>query len=66
MRQKYEIETLPENLREAIKEFSQSGLMKKCLGQHVYTRLLEAKNLEWDSYRTQVTDWETKRYLENI
>ena len=65
-RQKYEIKTLPENLGEAIKEFSRSSLMKKCLDQHVYTRLLEAKNLEWDSYRTQVTDWETKRYLENI
>lgn len=26
-------------------------------------KFIEAKTLEWDEYRTQVTEWEIKKYL---
>ena len=27
---------------------------------------IEAKRAEWDEYRTQVSDWEVERYLEQF
>jgi glutamine synthetase len=57
------IETLPGSLGEAIAYFEKSELMYRTLGEHVFTRLLELKRNEWDEYRTQVTEWEIKRYL---
>jgi len=38
--------------------------MKKALGEHLYNSFIEAKNLEYDSYRTQVSGWERDQYLE--
>jgi glutamine synthetase len=43
-----------------------SDLVRKTLGNHTYEEYLEAKKGEWDDYRIQVTDWELKRYLENL
>ncbi|MCX7831882.1 MAG: glutamine synthetase family protein [Actinobacteria bacterium] len=57
------IETLPGSLGEAISYFEKSELMYKTLGDHVFNRLLELKRKEWDEYRTQVTEWEIKKYL---
>jgi len=34
------------------------------LGDHVLTHFLDAKQEEWDAYRTHVSDWELARYLE--
>jgi len=36
----------------------------EALGDHVLAHFVEAKRLEWDEYRTQVSDWEVDRYLE--
>jgi len=57
------IETLPGSLGEAISYFEKSELMYRTLGEHVFTRLLELKRNEWNEYRTQVTEWEIKKYL---
>ncbi|PPD58812.1 glutamine synthetase family protein [Dehalogenimonas etheniformans] len=57
------IVTLPGSLDEAIKLFEKSGLMRKTLGEHVFTAFIENKKIEWDRYRVQVTDWERERYL---
>jgi glutamine synthetase len=57
------IVSLPETLGEAIDVFSQSELMKKALGPHIFDRYVELKRKEWDAYRVQLTDWEMKRYL---
>src|SRR5712675_374865 len=57
------IVSLPETLGEAIDEFSQSQLMRKALGPHIFDRYVELKRKAWDEYRVQLTDWEMKKYL---
>lgn len=57
------IEQLPETLGEAIEEFRKDSFMKEVLGQHIYTKYLEAKEAEWRMFRAQVTDWEVEEYL---
>lgn len=62
-RQELNIETLPEDLFEAIKTMEGSELMRKTLGDHVFFTLLENKKLEWENYRAQVTEWELNNYF---
>jgi glutamine synthetase len=57
------IVTLPASLLEAIKLAEESELVKKALGDHVFTNFIENKKIEWDQYRTQVTEFELNRYL---
>jgi glutamine synthetase len=57
------IGTLPANLLEAIHITEKSELVRKALGDHVFNAFIENKKIEWDNYRTQVTDYELKRYL---
>jgi glutamine synthetase len=57
------IVSLPETLGEAIDEMSQSELMRKALGPHIFDRYVEIKRREWDEYRVQLTQWEMDRYL---
>ena len=57
------IEEIPGTLLEAIEALEQDSLMKEILGEHVYHKYIEAKKEEWQSYRSQVTEWEIARYL---
>ena len=57
------IGTLPGNLLEAIELTEGSELVKRALGDHVFYTFIRNKKIEWDLYRTQVTDYELKRYL---
>ncbi len=52
------------NLQEAIDECKKSELMRQTLGEHVFGKLIEAKEMEWDEFRMFVTNWEHDRYLE--
>lgn len=61
-REKLGIETLPGDLYEAVLSTSKSKLVKKVLGEHVFTKFLENKKIEWDNYRAQVTSYELDRY----
>jgi glutamine synthetase len=54
---------LPGSLREATEELKRDSVVREVLGQHVFERYLEAKTLEWQEYRRQVTKWELERYL---
>jgi len=47
-----------------LKEFQTDPTMKKAMGPHIYQSFLEAKRLEWASYRQQVSDWERDQYME--
>lgn len=38
-------------------------LMADTLGPHAYESFLAGKYHEWDTYRTQVTEWETEQYM---
>lgn len=60
------IETLPENLGEAIEAAAQSRLLVDCLGEQLHARLIELKRAEWAEYRTRVTAWELERYLPRL
>ncbi|MBW9220748.1 type I glutamate--ammonia ligase [Methanothermococcus sp. SCGC AD-155-M21] len=57
------IESVPSNLKEALDELENNTVLKNALGTHIFENFLEAKYNEWDSFRTAVTDWETKKYL---
>lgn len=57
------IDNLPGSLEEALAEFKKNPMMKDILGDHIYTKYIEAKEEEWNEYRMQVTKWETDTYL---
>jgi glutamine synthetase len=62
-RKKTGIECLPGNLYAAILEAEKSALLKKTLGDHIYSKLLENKRIEWDRYRIHVSQYEIDKYL---
>lgn len=57
------IMNLPENLKDAIKEMKADPLIMDVLGDHTFGKYIEAKELEWDHYRTRVTPYELETYL---
>ena len=63
---KAKIESLPSSLHQAIKEMEADPFIKEVLGDHVYSKYVEAKRAEWDNYRLQVTQWEIDEYLYKI
>jgi glutamine synthetase len=62
-RQKRGIDTLPASLLEAIQLTEKSELVRKALGDHVFDAFIANKKIEWDQYRTQVSEYELKKYL---
>jgi glutamine synthetase len=60
------IQSLPENLYEAIDELSKDELMKEALGSHIYSRFICAKMKEWENYSSRIYDWELNEYLEKF
>jgi glutamine synthetase len=62
-RNKRGIGTLPASLLEAIQLTEKSELVRKALGDHVFDAFIKNKKIEWDQYRTQVTEYELKKYL---
>jgi len=63
---RHEIDALPGTLEEALQELERDQVIANLLGEHTFRRYLEAKRLEWDEYRTQVTAWELRRYLTTL
>ncbi|MFZ2969657.1 MAG: glutamine synthetase family protein [Minisyncoccia bacterium] len=62
-RKEHGIESLPENLGEAIKIMEKSKLLKDSLGDHIFSKFLANKKIEWDRFRTHVSKFETDKYL---
>ncbi len=62
-RLKRNIGTLPGSLLEAIERTEGSDLVRKALGERVFRSLIQSKKIEWERYRSQVTDYEIKHYL---
>jgi glutamine synthetase len=60
------IRELPGTLGEALDELAGDDVIRDALGDHVYNHFVEAKRAEWDEYRTQVSDWEVERYLDQF
>ncbi len=57
------IKTIPGDLIEAAMRLEKSELMRKTLGEHIFHTFIENKKMEWDNYRTKVTDYEIENYL---
>lgn len=62
-RKKMGIESLPSSLGEAVGITEQSKLVKKALGEHVFTRFVKLKKKEWEDYRIQLTRYELDKLL---
>lgn len=63
-RQENHITNLPDTLHNALKDLAADEVMRNAMGEHLYQSFIEAKNLEYNSYRTQVSQWERDQYLE--
>ena len=57
------INSLPEDLYEAIELAAGSKLLRDVLGEHVHEFLIRNKREEWDAYKAYVTPYELERYL---
>ncbi|MCD8378390.1 MAG: type I glutamate--ammonia ligase [Candidatus Gastranaerophilales bacterium] len=62
-RKRQKIDSLPGTLKEAVDLFDKSLVANAALGQHIMNEFVTAKEKEWDSYRTAVTQWELNKYL---
>ncbi len=54
---------LPGSLWEAIQLTESSEVVKKALGDHVFDAFIRNKKIEWDQYRSHVSDFELSKYL---
>ncbi len=68
---KKKIRTLSKNLKEALKEFKDSQLAKKTLSNHLYQKMIQNAEIQWqeykkavkDEYKEKVSPYEIKKYL---
>ena len=62
-RKKRGIDSLPGSLDEALILTEKSKLVREALGDHIFNKFIENKRIEWDNYRTHVSEYEIERYL---
>lgn len=55
--------TLPPSLGTALDALREDEVVQSALGPYVLERFLDAKQQEWESYRSYVSRWEVERYL---
>ncbi|HUU44927.1 MAG TPA: glutamine synthetase family protein [Acidobacteriota bacterium] len=58
-----DITALPATLSQACDWLERSPLFRETLGDHICGSLLANKRLEWERYRTRVSDYELAQYL---
>jgi glutamine synthetase len=57
------IKQLPATLKEALENLKGDPVLLDALGTHAAEHFIEAKEIEWDMFRTQVHPWEREQYL---
>ncbi|KGR81300.1 MULTISPECIES: type I glutamate--ammonia ligase [Lysinibacillus] len=62
-RQANGIENLPAALDDALTLLAKDKVAQEALGEHIYANFKEAKEIEFDMYRTTVHQWERDQYL---
>ena len=62
-RKKKKIMELPGNLYAATIAAEQSDLVRTVLGDHIFNKFIENKKIEWDRYRTHISQFEIEKYL---
>jgi glutamine synthetase len=65
-RKAHGITDLPGNLYAGILATEKSELVKRILGDHVFNKFIENKKIEWDHYRTHVSQFEIDTYLPKL
>ncbi|MBB6452830.1 glutamine synthetase [Salirhabdus euzebyi] len=63
-REKNGIDDLPGTLYDALQLLKVDETIVEALGEHLFEHFLEAKEIEWDMFRTQVHPWEREQYLQ--
>ncbi|GAK11008.1 LOW QUALITY PROTEIN: glutamine synthetase type I [Geomicrobium sp. JCM 19039] len=58
------IEALPGSLKGALEELKADKVLVDALGEHAMEHFVEAKEIEWDMFRTQVHPWEREQYFQ--
>ncbi len=62
-REKAGIMDLPATLAQAQNELKSNEIICGALGDHLLEHFIEAKEIEWDTFRTQVHQWERDQYM---
>ncbi|TGB00378.1 type I glutamate--ammonia ligase [Sporolactobacillus shoreae] len=63
-REELGIHELPASLKEALDVFNSDPVITAALGEHTVSHFNDAKEIEWDMFRTQVHQWERDQYME--
>ncbi|MCO7174792.1 type I glutamate--ammonia ligase [Sporolactobacillus kofuensis] len=63
-REELGIHELPSSLKEALDVFNSDEVITAALGEHTVSHFNDAKEIEWDMFRTQVHPWEREQYME--
>lgn len=62
-RRELNIKSLPGSLIEAVDEMEKSQLVKETLGEHIFNKFIANKKVEWNRYRTHISQFEINQYL---
>lgn len=65
-REALQIEKLPENLGDAVRELEQDAYIQEVLGKELASKIIAARKQEYQEYCMQVTEWELANYLYKI
>ena len=57
------IKSLPTSLGQALALSEESELLHDALGDHIFQSFIRNKKMEWEEYRSTVTDYEISKYL---
>ncbi|MGO2539395.1 MAG: type I glutamate--ammonia ligase [Leuconostoc mesenteroides] len=63
-RERAGITDLPDTLLAAVRELAADDVVRAAIGEHIADKFIEAKKIEYTSYRLYVSQWETDSYLE--
>ncbi|MRG85311.1 type I glutamate--ammonia ligase [Salinibacillus xinjiangensis] len=58
------VEDLPATLYDAVQLLKKDEILVNALGEHLFEHFVEAKEIEWDMFRTQVHPWEREQYIQ--
>ncbi|RDW17756.1 type I glutamate--ammonia ligase [Oceanobacillus chungangensis] len=57
------VEDLPSTLANALELLKKDEVVVSSLGNHLFENFVEAKEIEWEMFKTQVHPWEREQYI---
>ncbi|WP_138414679.1 type I glutamate--ammonia ligase [Aquibacillus sediminis] len=58
------VQDLPATLADALEYLKTDPVIVNALGEHLFEHFIEAKEIEWDMFRSQVHPWEREQYIQ--